>query len=397
MEGLTPLGELKNRWQKLQKHLARLDLDGALIMENADLFYFAGSVQNGYLFIPAEGEPLFLVKKDLERARQESALGRIIPLDSTRNLLPLLQEYGYAAKRLGLELDVISVRDFWRWQKILGQELVDISREIKLVRSIKSPYEIQLLRETGRRNALVYAGIRELIKPGLKDFQLAAEMERLARYQGHLGLIRFRGLNQELFYGQVLVGAAGAIPTSYDTPLGGAGLSPYFPQSVSGAVIAPNQPISIDFTGNYLGYLIDQTRVYSIGPLPSTLRKAFQVSLEIQDLIVREGKPGKNAADLHQEACCLAQQAGLGEHFMGYRQPVSFIGHGVGLELNEIPVIARGVDLVLEEGMVFALEPKFVFPGLGAVGIENTFLVTPGGLERLSAGADELVELPETA
>jgi len=324
-------------------------------------------------------------------------LPHIIPLDSTRNLLSLLQENGYSLKRVGLELDVISAKDFWHWQKILGPDLVDISREIKQVRSIKSPYEIQLLRETGRRNSLVYAGIQEVIKPGLKDFQLAAEMERLARYQGHLGLIRFRGLNQELFYGQVLVGPAGAIPTPYDTPLGGGGLSPYFPQSVSGAVIAPNQPISIDFTGNYLGYIVDQTRVFSIGPLPFPLQRAFQVSLEIQDMAVREGKPGKNAADIYQEACSLADQEGLAENFMGYRQPVSFIGHGVGLELNEMPVIARGFNLTLEEGMVFALEPKFVFPGLGAVGIENTFLVTPGGLERLSTGPDDLVEIPETS
>lgn len=391
----VPESELTRRIANLQKQLAKLALDGAFILGNTNLYYFSGTVPNGFLYIPQEGDPVLLVRKNYERARQESALTQVAPLDSMRNLAGKLKEYGYRPERLGMELDILPVKDYQRYQNIFGQNtrFEDISSVIKKQRAIKSEYEINLTKTSAVLHGQVFAKIPGLIREGMTDLELSARLEYEFRLAGHYGVTRFRGFNLEMFMGQVLTGETAAFPSCYDTPLGGKGLSPLFPQGASGAVIKPNQAISIDFMGNYTGYMVDQTRMYCIGKLPGRLEKAFQVALEVQRMVEERAKPGANAAEIYEESLKIAAGAGLAEHFMGYGQPVTFIGHGVGLEVNELPVIAKGIETPLEEGHIFAVEPKFVFPGLGVAGIENTYLVTSTGLEKLTVSPDEIPEL----
>lgn len=391
----VPESELTSRIAQLQQQLAKLELDGAFILGNTNLFYFSGTVPNGFLYIPQEGEPLLLVRKDYQRARQESAVKQVVPLNSMRNLADKLKEYGYQPEKLGMELDILPVKDYQRYQNIFGQNtrITDVSSVIKKQRAVKSDYEINLTKTSGVLHGQVFAKIPGLIREGMTDLELSAKLEYEFRLAGHYGVTRFRGFNLELFMGQVLTGETAAYPSCYDTPLGGKGLSPLFPQGASGAVIKPNQAISVDFMGNYTGYMVDQTRMYCIGKLPGQLEKAFQVALEVQAMVEERAKPGANAAEIYEESLKIAARAGLAEHFMGYGQPVTFIGHGVGLEVNELPVIAKGIEIPLEEGHIFAVEPKFVFPGLGVAGIENTYLVTSTGPEKLTVSPDEVQEL----
>ncbi|HHW06778.1 MAG TPA: aminopeptidase P family protein [Clostridia bacterium] len=388
----VPAEELARRTAGLQEQLGRAGLDGALIVENTSLYYFSGTVPNGCLYIPQAGEPLLLVRKDLNRARRESALTQVLSLDSLRSLGAVLKAYGHRPQRLGMELDVLPAKDYFRYQKILGPEVAieDASHLTRLVRSVKSDYEIALVKKSGLVHGEVFAAIPGLIQEGMTDLALAAKFEYEARRRGHYGFTRFRGLNMELFIGQVLVGPEAAVPTCYDTPLGGQGLSPLYPQGPCGAVITPGKVISVDSMGNYTGYMVDQTRMYCLGKPPSELAKAFQVALEVQHMVEERAKPGANGAEIYEEALGIAARAGLAEHFMGYGKPVTFIGHGVGLEVNEWPVIAKGVEVPLAEGHVFALEPKFVFPGVGVAGIENTYLVTATGVEKLTVTPDEM-------
>ena len=202
-----------------------------------------------------------------------------------------------------------------------------------------------------------------------------------------------RGFNQEMFYGQLLVGLSGAVASFLDTPLGGSGLSAAVAQGVSMRRIGRGEPIVFDFVPVRNGYITDFTRIFSLGRLPDELRLAYGVALQVQDAVVEVARPGVTCSTLYEAAVAAAERAGLAEHFMGHGPTrVRFVGHGVGLELDELPVIAAN-DTVLEPGMVFALEPKFVFPGLGAVGIENTWCVRKDGLERLTLSSEELREL----
>jgi Xaa-Pro dipeptidase len=392
----TPAAELDARVRELQRRLRARAVDGALILQNADLFYYAGTVQQSHLYVPVEGEPTLFVRRVLERARAESALTAVVPLASPKELAEaLLGRYGALPQRLGLELDVLPVNRLYKLQRQLPGILpVDISPDVVGQRSIKSEYEIGLLRQSGAIADGVCERLPELLREGLTEAEFAGKVEAEARALGHEGIIRMRGFNQEMFYGQLLVGPSGGVASFLDTPLNGLGLSAAVAQGVSMRRIGRGEPVVFDFVPVRGGYITDFTRTFSLGPLPAELRRAYEVALQIQAAVVEVARPGTTCRALFDVAVAAAERAGLGENFMGYgRTRVRFVGHGVGLELDELPVIAAN-DAELEPGMVFALEPKFVFPGVGAVGIENTWCVRPGGLERLTLSSEELRELP---
>jgi Xaa-Pro aminopeptidase len=114
--------------------------------------------------------------------------------------------------------------------------------------------------------------------------------------------------------------------------------------------------------------------------------------LDIQERIKTLATPGTPSGDLYTAAVEMAHQRGLGDNFMGVGDDrIRFIGHGVGLELDEFPFLAEGQQTELKAGMVVALEPKLIFPGKGVVGIENTHVVTPDGLEQLTHADQQIV------
>jgi len=150
----------------------------------------------------------------------------------------------------------------------------------------------------------------------------------------------------------------------------------------------------MDICVAYNGYIADQTRIASLGPIDPFFRQIYQKSLEIQELLISKAKPGVAAGELYELALDRVKKMGLEDNFMGYApDQAAFVGHGVGLELDELPVLAKGVKTVLKPGMVFAIEPKFIFPGRGAAGIENTFALTPAGLERITFSTEEIIEV----
>ena len=389
---LTPLSELNGRVAKLQVWMKDHEVDGCLVAQSADLVYFSGTCQNAYLYVPAEDEPVLMVRRNYERALECSSLKRIAPLSSPRRLTEVLQVQGYQLpKRLGLELDVLPAGQYLRLQKLFsGTDVIDCSGAIRQIRSVKSPYELGMLKESAAMMDRIFAAIPDMLRAGLTELELAGMIEGLARREGHQGLVRVRGFNTDFHYGCLLTGPHGGVPSYFDGPLGGPGVSPAFPFGLGHRVLGRDEPIMVDYVGSSQGYVVDMTRVYVIGKLPEHLIWAHQVAIQIQNAIAEMACPGISGARLYELALSMAHEAQLDRYFMGYGDQVSFVAHGVGLELDELPVLARGAKNTLEEGMVLALEPKFIFPGEGAVGIENTFVVTASGLKRLTNYSDEL-------
>ncbi len=391
---LTPASELARRITKLQKMLQQKGVEGALIMDPADLFYFAGTGQRGHLFIPAEGRPLLMVKKSFTRARDESALEDIIPLVNVKYLAKMLNEYGYHnLTTLGLELDVLPTALYLLLQRLFPEtQPVDISGLIRTVRMVKSAYELEVLRDAAQLNYMMYSRARDYIKEGISELELAGQLEMVYRLAGHSGTVRMRGFDQEVYYGHILSGSSGGIPSCMESATGGMGVSVSFPQGAGFKKIAGNEPVVIDYAGVIDGYMVDQTRVYCIGQLPDKLVRAHETALRIQETVKHLAVPGALCGDIYRQAVNLATESGFGEHFMGYSEPVPFIGHGIGIELNEWPVLAPGFKTPLEKGMVIALEPKFFFPE-GIVGIENTCVVEEKGLETLTLFDENIIYL----
>jgi len=397
MMRITPVDELNRRRLALQRLMAEEEVDAVIVIQNADLFYLTGTIQSGCLYVPAEGEPVYMVRRDVRRATAESALGRIVPFSSMREAPGILAGYGIGApKRIGMELDVLPVSLFERYRKVFaGAEFRDATPLIRRVRMIKSPYELAIMRDAAEQVNKVYERALEVIREGITDHELAAELEFTARREGHLGLIRMRVFNGEMLFGHTFSGPDGAVPAYTDTPLGGPGLNPAFGQGGGSRRISPHEPIVIDFAGSRDGYLVDQTRVLALGGLPQRLLDGHQDMLAVQERMRELAVPGAVWGDIYDACLALALERGHGDHFMGYRgAQVSFIGHGVGIEIDEYPFLARGFgDMFLETGMVFAFEPKLVYPGLGAVGIENTFHLSDAGLEQLTFSNEEIVIL----
>lgn len=394
---ITPASELTARFRKLQALMVPAGFDAVLILQNADLFYFTGSIQQGLLYIPAAGDPLYLVRKDLGRARMECGLKEIVGFSSPRDLAGILGDFGYPLPgKAGMELDVVPVTLFNRFQAVLPHcSFGDASPLIRSVRAVKSSYELEIMKDAALQAEKVYQRAREVIRVGKTDLELAAELEFCARKDGHQGLTRMRGFNSELFYGHIFSGTDSAAPAFLDAPLGGIGVNPSIGQGASYKRIEKFEPITVDMVYTFDGYLVDQTRMFCIGGLPEKLRKAYDDMLKVEEFLKSIARPGIPWGALYEDCYRLAVDLGYKDHFMGASgAQVSFIGHGIGVEVDEYPFIARGFkDLVLEENMTFAFEPKAVFPELGAVGIENTFWVGRDGLKHLTFSSEELVVL----
>jgi Xaa-Pro aminopeptidase len=383
----VPRSEIARRIGALQAQLARKGLDAALILQTADLFYFAGTIQQSHLWVPLQGEPLLLVRKDLARARAESPLDRIAAIGSPKEIPGLLTANGLAAPQsLGLELDVLPANLYLSYGRIFqGAGLSDISTEIRLLRAVKSDWEIGMIRQAARLADQLAAAVPELLREGMSEIELAGRVEARARALGHQGIVRMRMWGSELFYGHLMAGPSGAVPSFLASPTGGPGVGPAVAQGPGMRPIQRHEPILVDYVFVFNGYLADHTRIFSLGRLPADLEQAHTAMLVLQAEVTAAARPGIPSGRLYQVARESAARQGYGAFFMGAdERRVRFVGHGIGLELDEFPFLAQGQELPLQSGMVFALEPKLVFPGRGVVGIENTHLVTPEGVEQLT-------------
>jgi Xaa-Pro dipeptidase len=391
---ITPTSELEYRFRKLQQYMAVEGLDAVIIVQNADLFYFTGTIQSGNLYVPLEGEPLYMVRKDFLRARMESGLREVVPFSSMKDIPMVLANHSYPQpKRIGMELDVLPVNFFERYRNVFTQgEFIDATPLIRKVRMIKTHYEIHILKDAACQVDKVCRRAREIIREGMSDLELAAELEFTARKEGHQGLLRMRAFNAELFYAHIFSGADSAVPAYMDTPLGGVGPSPAFGQGAGYKKIRRNEPIIVDFAGCLDGYMVDQTRVFAIGGISDRLKRGYEDMLLVQERMMALADNRATWGKIYEECLALAVDQGYADSFMGNKgAQVSFIGHGIGIEIDEYPFLARGFkEMTLETGMVFAFEPKVVFPGEGAIGIENTFYLTDHGLKPITYSDQEL-------
>lgn len=382
---LTPKTEIDARIALLQKELTRAGYDGAILVQNNDLFYFTGTVQNSQLYVPSGGEPVLAVRKSFARARQESPLKNIVPLTNPKEFASILNSLGcYPQAKVGLELDVLPVNRMYDFQKLLpGIDFADVSPIIRTIRMIKSPYEIELIRETMRVLDKGFQEIPRVLRAGMLEFELASHFEAALRREGISGSSKMRAFNQDFTMSALSSGSSGAYSSGVAGSVGGAGLTPAYPMGASRKAIRRNEVILVDFAPSVNGYTGDQTRIFCIGALDPKMVKAHQDALFIQAEVIKLLKPGVLAEEAYFLGVKIAAEMGYSENFLGYRDDqVRFIGHGVGLDTDELPVMAPGSKIPMQTGMTFALEPKFVFPE-GAIGTESTYVMTEQGAENL--------------
>ena len=382
--------DLKIRRSRLQEAMLAADIEGCILTTAVNVFYMTGKVYNGYFYLSVDGKVIHFVKRpegiDFENT---------IYIRKPEQMAEELCSAGFSLpKSLLLESDVVSFGECTRILNTFNlKEAANASVLLRKIRSVKTPFELEQVRACARRHKAVYKLIPSLYKRGMTDVELQVEIEHAMRQHGSLGLFRSYGDNMDIYMGSLLAGENAEAPSPFDFALGGAGETPLIPIGASGEKMREGQTIMVDMAGNYTPWMTDMTRVFSIGRTLDIAYRAHQVSIDIHNKIMDEVRPGVGCADVYNIAMEMVKKNNLEAYFMGTKQQAKFVGHGVGLEINEPPVMTPRSKEIFEPNIIFALEPKFVIPEVGAVGVENTYVITDAGIEKLTVLEEGIIEL----
>ena len=382
MEQKTPASELRDRMERFRLRMERdhPTWEFAAIFGRANQFYLTGTMQDGVLLIPRDREAVLWVRRSLERALDESFFPDIRPMRSYRDAAAGM---GACPGVIHVETEVVPLALLERFQKHFPcTEVRALDLQAAMVRAKKSAYELAIMERAGKIHRRVLEdAVPGMLREGMSEAELGGEVfSRLVR-EGHHGITRFGMFGTEMVLGQFGFGENSLYPTGFDGPGGCRGMAPGAPVLGSrDRTLRSGDLVFVDCGCGVQGYHTDKTVTYTFRePVPEEAVEAHYRCVEVQDEAASLLRPGVMPSEIYETILGSLDPAFL-ENFMGYgNRRVQFLGHGIGLAVDEAPAIARGFDEPLEEGMVFAIEPKKGVRGVGMVGIENTFVVTRGG------------------
>ncbi|HIH02567.1 MAG TPA: aminopeptidase P family protein [Methanoregulaceae archaeon] len=382
MESKVPASELDDRLQRFRRLMDAADpaWELAVVLSKINLYYFTGTMQDGMLLVPRDGEACLWVRRSYERAANESLFPLIRPMRSYRDAAA-----GTAPipATVHLETEQVPLAVYQRLRKHFRFENVRaLDREVMRARAVKSPYELGLMERAGAIHRRVLEDrVPEILREGMTEAELTSGLYTLMIEEGHHGIVRFGMSESEIVLGLIGFGESSIYPTYLDSPGGNAGMGPSAPLFGSRSRrLRDGDLVFIDVGCGYAGYHTDKTMTYVFGtPLPDDAVAIHARCVEMHDAIAALLRPGAVPSAIYEAITADLEPAFL-ENFMGFgNRSVQFLGHGIGLEVAECPTIARGSDEPLEAGMAIAVEPKKGIAGVGLVGTENTFVVAPGG------------------
>jgi Xaa-Pro aminopeptidase len=391
----VPLTELNDRLKRFRERIdaTQPGWEMAAITGKIPLYYFTGTMPDGLLLIPQDGEAVFWVRQSYERAVDESFFPDLRKMRSYRDVAAGMPKIPRA---MYLETDLVPIAQLQRMQKHLP--FIDVrsaDAEVSAVRARKSPYELSLMERAGEIHRHVLEDlVPGMLSEGIDEVTFACDLYSVMVKEGHQGIIRF-GMFNEMLLGQIGFGTSSISPICVDTPGGVSGMHPSVPQmGCRERKLTKGDLVVIDIGCGCNGYQTDKTLSYMFGrSIPDAAIREHEWCVAIQDEIASLLKPGAVPAVIYRTIMD-GLDPGFLTNFMGYGdRRVKFLGHGIGLWIDETPVIAEGFNEPLEEGMVFALEPKKGISDVGLVGIENTFVVTPQGGRSLTGTSKGLIEV----
>jgi Xaa-Pro dipeptidase len=377
----VPLNELNMRMSRFKKEMSRTqpDWEIAAIFSKINLYYFTGTMQEGMLLIPRDDAAILWVRRSYDRAMEESLFPHIRPMESYRDAAGSIK----MPETCYIEAEIIPVAFLQRFQRYFPfKNIKSADKQINKTRSVKSLYEISLMEKAGAKHSYVLEEcVPGLLRKGMNEVELTAELYSLFLREGHHGLTRFAMFDTDLGIGQLGFGDSSIYPTFFNGPGGNRGLSPAVQFLGSRErKLEKGDLVFVDVAFGVDGYHTDKTMTYMFGkPLPDSAISKHKKCVEIQNKIAELMKPGSIPAEIYR-SIMEGLDSEFALNFMGYKnRKVKFLGHGIGLHVDEYPVIAEGFTEPLEPGMTIAVEPKIGIEGIGMVGIENTFLVTEKG------------------
>ncbi len=389
--------ELTSRIEKLHKALKNKgdNWDYIFITDKINQYYFTGTMQDGVFVITNAGDFLYFVRRSLKRAEDESPL--------KEHLYPMVS-YGDIQNKLGrntrpiyLETEITTcaaLERTGRYFDVTGSNIIPADMLIKKIRAVKSPYELSMMTESGRQHKILMEDIiPSLLTEGMNEAELCGKLYERMIELGYHGVARFGKLQTEMAVGQLGFGENSAYPTNFDGPGGMRGMSPAVPLvGDRSRKLKGGDLVFIDIGYGVNGYHSDRTQVYMFGANPPEEAVLYhRKCMEIQKKAAGLLKPGNIPGEIYNTSVSGLDDVFLSGFMGSGNDRVKFIGHGIGLQVDEYPVIAQKFNEPLVENTVISLEPKRSIIGFGTVGVEDTYIVTPDGGKCITGGEKDII------
>ncbi len=364
----------------------------ALIFSRVNQYYFTGTMQDGLLVIKSDGQMFYFVRRSFERARDESPVDSLYPMSSYRDAAAVI---GGSLGHTFVEKEIMTLAILERLSRAFHSETINaLDKTVLMVRSIKSPYELHWMEESGKVHCeFLEAAVPSLLKEGISEAELVGDMFSAMVRCGYHGVSRFSMFQTEMVVGQVAFGENSLCPTSFDGPGGASGISPAVPLLGSRErTLKKGDLVFVDIGFGMEGYHSDKTQVYCFKKQPADeILAAHRSCIDVQRRLAGLLQPGAVPEDIYNTVLSELDDD-FKQNFMGFGgRQAKFFGHGIGLHVDECPVIANGCKDPLVENMALALEPKKGIPGFGMVGVEDTFIVTPEGGRCITGGGRDII------
>lgn len=387
---------MEQRLNELRRRMAEVGVDAAVLVHPRDILYYSGTARPATLIVGPK-DALLLVRRGLDLARQEARV-RVEAGGGWDQVAAALAAQGLTGGTLGADLDVMTAQLYRRMREALPTWTVeDISPVVLAQRMVKDADEI---RATEGAAAVADAGHRAIVPhlyPGLTELELAAEVEAALRRAGHEGYqpLRYpgaRGGGVLLMSGENL-----AVRGGHGLVITGAGLSPGTPYGPSRRKIRPGDLIVLDIGSTYGGYTADESRTYVVGPPHADQEALHEVALATEESVLAALRPGISVADVYAAAEAVVARGAPPYFSPGSLTLPGFVGHGVGLEIDEPPVLWPREQTPVEVGMVLALEIEVSAPASGRMAkVEDTVVVEAGGARLLTHAPRQLMWFTHT-
>lgn len=374
--------EFQNREQKLKNELENIDF--SIIFNRPDLYYYSDTGLDGILTVNNVNDEITRYVKRNRSLAESQSYHPVAEMGSFR----IFKEFSKQceAKSIGLELDILPYKTVQYIRKAFQDiDLHDISPVLREIRSVKSKEEQVIMKQAAKQTDDSFEYAREIIEPGMSEMELSSKIEHFLRNNGHPGHLQIRAFNHNMTTNAVVMsGSNTSTLNSMFGPVSGVGITRIHQNGPSNRKFKENDVVLIDTTGSVEGYIADETRTFFLGVPDMKMIDAYDVALQVHHKAEKILIAGNKPSNIYKELSELVDELGLINNFMGYKDDkVAFIGHGIGLELDEYPIITPGYTTELKEGQIVAIEPKFIFKNTG-VGIEDDYIVGTSSAERIT-------------
>lgn len=389
----------RKRIQSFQGKMKKNGITACLIQKPKSVYYFANTGQPSNLWIPVEGEPILFVRRAYELAKEQTWMKNVqqaVKFSEIRTLLKQAEIFPEPDSIVGVESDFIPFKMLEKFKKDFGKiDLFNISHLTMTERFIKSPEEIKKIRNAAQLWKKGHESILQTIEPGKKEYEISAAMEHAVRVNGGDGFVSFHRWDACLPGGGIIASGPNTwVVSGHAMTVTGVGLSPALPWGASDREIKKGDLVIADYGVSMKSYHADMARTYCVGKATNEQVDLWNKLVELHLSVVERIKPGITGSEIYNHALEYAKEMKLENCFMGVgKDRGDYIGHSIGLELDEWPVIGPHMTDPFEENEIITIEPKFMVPGLGAVMVEDDILITKNGNEIIGTVGHDLFEI----